>query len=195
MIRRSFVSVFPYSNRPFRPGRKRMDSDRQAPWWLRLIGKLFGILFFAIGAGLTQMPRLVDAREWWASLIFFAGAALFVLIGALFWKSKPPPLNRTCPACGRENQRSRLVIFCFDCGHALCPPDPGEDELSRSEINCPFCDEPIQKGAAVCPKCSKALPGFGVETVKGRRCCQWCKSVIKKDDQKFCTWCSGPLRP
>jgi hypothetical protein len=163
----------------------------EAPWWLKLIGKLVGVLFVAIAVLLTQMPRLLGRGEWWVRLIYVASAVVFAIIGYLFLKLKPEPSTRTCPQCGRQNPRRKLVGYCAECGHTLFP---GEDELKPSEINCPFCDEPMPKGTQVCPKCAKMLPGFGIETVKGRACCRWCKTALKTPDQKFCTWCSAPLR-
>jgi len=70
--------------------------------------------------------------------------------------------------------------------------DESEEELQSSEINCPYCQEAIAKKSEVCPKCSKRLPAFGVELVKGVTCCRWCHTKVAAGD-KFCKYCSAPL--
>lgn len=161
-------------------------AQQSAPWWWRLCGLIL------IGAGvlLALMPRLLSASEWWVYLIYFVSAPLFAAIGVLFLRTKPAPSAIRCAHCGRESKRSRLYYYCAGCGRSL---EPDKDDLDPSEINCPFCEGPVRKGANVCPSCSKALPGFGVDAGKGGAfTCRWCHTAVASED-RFCKYCSAPL--
>ena len=160
-------------------------TPNKAPWWW----KLPALALMAGGITLLFVPALIHATELWIRLLFVAGAALLAGLGMAVLKSKPPSLMLRCPQCGSQSRRSALIYYCAECGHAL---HPGDDELKPSEINCPFCDEPIAKGLKACAQCSKPLPSFGIGDVKGHPSCLWCKTQVQSG-QKFCAWCSAPL--
>lgn len=157
----------------------------QAPWWW----KLCGLVLMATGIGLLFVPGRIVPAEPWVRLIFIASAVVFVAIGFAFLKTKPQSGVLRCAFCAIETKRDRLTYYCPGCGHAL---QPDEDGLDPSEINCAFCEEPVRKGAKVCPRCTKTLPGFGIESIKGRPCCRWCKTSLR-NGEKFCRFCSAPL--
>ena len=162
-----------------------MTIPNKIPWWW----KLFALGLLAGGIALLFAPGAIGATELWARLLFVVGAALLAGLGMAVLKSKPPSARVHCPDCGSESRRSRLIYYCAECGHAL---NPDEDELEPYEINCPFCQEPIAKGIAMCPHCANSLPNFGVACVKGQLVCLWCKTRVEPG-QKFCGWCSAPL--
>ncbi len=159
--------------------------EERAPWWW----KLAGLANIAAGVALFGVPGWLHLPGAGVRVIFTVAAAVFVAIGIAFLKSRPAPSTWRCPSCGREGKRDKATYYCPGCGHAL---ETGDEELDPSEVNCPFCSEPVLKGATVCPSCSKSLPGFGVEVVKGRPSCRWCRASVEPG-QKFCKSCSAPL--
>jgi hypothetical protein len=160
-------------------------AHQNAPWWWKPVG----LAFIAGGIAMVPIPGWIGATAIWENLLFVGSAGVLVFLGVVFLKTAPQPGTVCCPACGSDSKRSRLTYYCAQCGTAL---NPDEDELARSEINCPCCEEPIPKGIPVCPKCSKTLPGFGITYVKGQASCRWCNTRVEAG-QKYCSWCSAPL--
>src|SRR5579864_2495851 len=123
-------------------------NSNETPWWWTL--SALGLM--ASGIALIFAPGLIGATELWVRLLFVAGAALMAGLGMAVLKSKPKAATVRCPSCGIECKRNRFIYYCPECGSALYPD---EDELKSSEINCPFCAEPIPKRVSACPHCSK----------------------------------------
>ena len=159
--------------------------ETKSPWWWRLLGASFVLL----GIGLLPAPQYLGPAVFQARFAFYGGALVLIALGAAFLKLAPAPSVIRCPQCRHDTDRRRGLYYCPECGHVL---EPEEDDLKPSEINCPFCLEPIPKKSGLCPQCSKTLPTFGVYTVKNRPSCRWCKTPIQTG-QKFCRYCSAPL--
>ena len=155
-----------------------------------VLWKVLGLLFAIIGVVLPFAPGLLGVSGTGVRLAFLGGALAFIAIGIVFLKTTPPSGILRCPSCGHEAKPGRSFYYCPECGHTLLPDN---DELKPSEINCPFCDEPVSKGTGICPRCSKNLPGFGIEVTRKGPCCRWCKTPVL-EGQKFCRYCSAPLR-
>ena len=157
----------------------------QAPWYWRLAG----FVLLATGCGLPFVPRLFPGPTTAVRLIFFASGVVFAGIGFLFLKTKPAPSTFECPSCGASTRRGKLASYCAGCGRAM---EESDEYLRPSEIGCPYCDEAIGRKSEVCPKCSKQLPAFGVEVVRGVTCCRWCHTRVAASE-RFCKNCSAPL--
>ena len=160
-------------------------AEEEAPWYW----KLAGLLLLATGCALPFVPRLLPGPTTAVRLVFFASGVVFAVMGFVFLKTKPAPSTFQCPSCGAATRRGRFAYYCAGCGRAM---EESDEELRPFEISCPYCAEAISKKSEVCPKCSKHLPAFGVELVKGVSCCRWCHTKVAAGE-KFCKYCSAPL--
>ena len=120
-----------------------------------VLWKVLGLLFAIIGVVLPFAPGLLGVSGMGVHLAFLGGALAFIAIGIVFLRTTPPSGILRCPSCGHEAKPRRSFYYCPECGHTLLTDN---DELKPSEINCPFCDEPISKGTGICPRCSKTCP-------------------------------------
>lgn len=157
----------------------------KSPWFW----KLAGVVLIATGGFLAALPLLLPAATIAVYVIFLVSGLVFAAIGVGFMLTVPAPRTFACTRCKLETPKARNTFFCPGCGKAM---EESEDELKPAEILCPHCDEIIEKKPGACPACSRPLPGFGTETVKGATVCRWCTHPVKPGD-KFCRFCSAPL--